>query len=214
MAAPAQPRLYHITHVDNLPAILAAGGLKPDAAMIAQGGLASTIGMGSIKQRRLGLPVKCHPGDSVGACVPFYFCPRSIMLYLIHCANHPDLTYRGGQGPIVHLEADLHETVAWAAANGKRWAFSLSNAGAYYTEFRDRLDQLGEVDWTAVTATDFRDAQVKEGKQAEFLVQDIFPWQLVRRIGVMDALVYGQVVRALSGAAHRPAVEVRREWYF
>jgi hypothetical protein len=45
-------------------------------------------------------------------------------------------------------------------------------------------------------------------------VQDVFPWQLVRRIGVFDALVYGQVVRALSGAPHRPAVEVRREWYF
>lgn len=147
MAAPAQPKLYHITHVDNLPAILAAGCLKSDAAMVAEGGPASTIGMSGIKQRRLGLPAKCHSGDSVGAYVPFYFCPRSIMLYLIHCANHPDLTYRGGQGPILHLEADLHESVAWAAANGKRWAFSLSNAGAYYTEFRDRLDQLGEVDW-------------------------------------------------------------------
>ncbi|MBL0168454.1 MAG: DUF4433 domain-containing protein [Propionivibrio sp.] len=214
MAVPAQPKLYHITHVDNLPAIVAAGCLRSDAAMIDQGGPASTIGMGSIKQRRLGLPVKCHPGDSVGAYVPFYFCPRSIMLYLIHCANHPDLAYRGGQGPIVHLEADLHETAAWAAANGKRWAFSLSNAGAYYTEFRDRLDQLNEVDWEAVAAPDFRDAPVKEGKQAEFLVQDFFPWQLVRRIGVIDALVYGKVVRALSGTPLRPAVEVHRDWYF
>lgn len=214
MAVPEKPKLYHITHVDNLPAILAAGCLRSDAAMINQGGPASTIGMGNIKQRRLGLPVKCHPGDSVGAYVPFYFCPRSIMLYLIHCANHPDLAYRGGQGPIVHLEADLHETAAWAAANGKRWAFSLSNAGAYYTEFRDRLDQLNEVDWEAVAATDFRDSQVKEGKQAEFLAQDFFPWQLVRRIGVIDALVYGKVVRALSGTPQRPAVEVHRDWYF
>lgn len=214
MSVPAQPKLYHITHVDNLPAILAAGHLKSDAAMINQGGPASAIGMSNIKQRRLGLPVKCHPGDSVGAYVPFYFCPRSIMLFLIHCANHPELSYRGGQGPILHLEADLHEAVAWAAANGRRWAFSLSNAGAYYTEFRDRLEQLDEVDWEAVAANDFRDAPVKEGKQAEFLVQDFFPWQLVRRIGVIDASVYGQVVRALSGAPHRPTVEVRREWYF
>ena len=214
MAVPEKPKLYHITHADNLPAIVAAGCLRSDAAMIDQGGPASTIGMGSIKQRRLGLPVKCHPGDSVGAYVPFYFCPRSIMLYLIHCANHPDLTYRGGQDPIVHLEADLHDAAAWAAANGKRWAFSLSNAGAYYTEFRERLDQLNEVDWEAVAATDFRDSQVKEGKQAEFLVQDFFPWQLVRRIGVIDALVYGKVVHALSGTPQRPAVEVHRDWYF
>lgn len=214
MAIPAQPKLYHITHVDNLPAILAAGGLQSDAAMIAQGGPAATIGMSGIKQRRLDLPVKCHPGDNVGGYVPFYFCPRSIMLFLIHCANHPELTYRGGQGPILHLEADLQEVVAWAAAQGRRWAFSLSNAGAYYTEFRNQLEQLDEVDWAAVAATDFRDAQVKEGKQAEFMVREFFPWQLVRRVGVIDAHVYGQVLRAVSSAPHRPAVEVRREWYF
>lgn len=214
MPVPARPMLYHISHVDNLPAILAAGGLRSDAAMLAAGGPAASIGMGAIKQRRLALPVKCHPGDMVGGYVPFYFCPRSIMLFLIHCANHPELAYRGGQGPILHLEADLREAAAWAEAQGRRWAFSLSNAGAVYTEFRNRLDQLDEVDWAAVAATDFRDAQVKEGKQAEFLVRDFFPWHLVRRIGVIDAGIYGQVLHALSGAAHRPAVEVRREWYF
>ena len=104
MTVPAQPKLYHITHVDNLPDILAAGGLWSDAAMIAQGGPTASIGMSNIKQRRLGLPVKCHPGDHVGDYVPFYFCPRSIMLYLIYCANHLDMTYKGGQTAILHLE--------------------------------------------------------------------------------------------------------------
>jgi hypothetical protein len=211
---PGHPRLYHITHVDNLPSILAGGGLWSDAAMIARGGPAASIGMGNIKQRRLGLPVKCHSGDHVGDYVPFYFCPRSIMLYLIHRANHAELAYQGGQGPIVTLEADLQETVAWADGEGRRWAFSLSNAGALYTEFRNRLDQLGEVAWEAVASTDFRSQQVKEGKQAEFLVRDFFPWSLVRRIGVQSASVLALVARALSGSAHRPVVEVRRDWYY
>ena len=92
--------------------------------------------MSSIKQRRLSLPVKCHPGNCVGDYVPFYFCPRSVMLYLIYRGNHPELTYRGGQGPIIHLEADLSAVVAWANENGRRWAFTLSNAGAVYTQFR------------------------------------------------------------------------------
>jgi len=214
MTVRAQPKLYHITHVDNLPAILAAGGLWSDAAMNAQGGPAATIGMGGIKQRRLGLPVKCHPGDHVGDYVPFYYCPRSIMLYLIYCANHPEMTYKGGQGPILHLEANLHEVVQWGVQQGRRWAFSLSNAGAYYTEFRKDLGQLDEIDWAAVAAADFRNSQVKEGKQAEFLLHEFFPWHLVRRIGVMDATVYGKVVNATQNATHRPVVEVRREWYY
>ena len=211
---PANLKIYHITHADNLAAILTAGGLRSDAAMIRLGGPATSIGMGNIKQRRLDLPVKCHAGDCVGDYVPFYFCPRSIMLYLIHRANHSELAYRGGQQPILHLEADLNEAVAWAHVQGRRWAFSLSNASTLYTEFRARLDQLNEVDWAAVTSWDFRDALIKEGKQAEFLLLEFFPWNLVRRIGVMDNGIYGNVARAIVGAAHKPALEVRREWYF
>lgn len=183
-SAPANPKIYHITHVDNLPSILVDGGLISDAAMIARGGPAAAVGISSIKQRRLRLPVDCHPGTFVGDYVPFYFCPRSIMLYVIHCANHPELIYRGGQGPIIHLEADLHAAVAWANAKGRRWAFSLSNAGAAYASFRCSLSDLGEVAWAAVDSFDFRSASVKEGKQAEFLVHESFPWDLVTRIGV------------------------------
>jgi hypothetical protein len=213
-AIPIRPRIYHITHVDNLPSILADGGLWSDAAMIARGGPAAFIGMSSIKQRRLGLPVRCHPGDRVGDYVPFYFCPRSIMLFLIHCANHPELAYTGGQEPILHLEADLQKTVAWADAGHRRWAFSLSNAGAVYTQFRNRVDQLDEVDWDAATARDFRDSSVKEGKQAEFLVHDLFPWHLVERIGVRSASILNRVRRILSGSSHQPVVEVRQDWYY
>lgn len=110
---PAQPKIYHITHVDNLPGIIADGALVSDAAMMARGGPVAPIGMSSIKMRRVHeLEVHSHPGSRVGEYVPFFFCPRSIMLFVIHRANHPELTYRGGQGPIVHLEADLQEVVA------------------------------------------------------------------------------------------------------
>ncbi len=210
---PAQPKIYHIVHVDRLASIIADGHLWCDAVMIQRQAAGTTIGMNAIKARRLVLPVKCHQGDHVGDYVPFYLCPRSIMLYVIHCANHPELAYRGGQGPIVHLEADLHAAVAWSEAN-RRWAFTLSNAGAYYTEFRAQLDQLGDIDWDAVGARDFRSAEVKEGKQAEFLVQQSFPWHLVERVGVMSAAVAQQAANAMAGAAHRPIVQILRDWYF
>lgn len=214
MTVPARPKIFHITHVDNLPGILADGGLLSDAALIARNANVAGIGMSSIKQRRLTLPVVCHPGDHVGDYVPFYFCPRSIMLFLIHCKNHAELTYRGGQEPIVHLELDLQDVANWAVANGRRWAFTLSNAGAFYAEFRSRLDQLGEIDWNAVGSTDFRSQAVKEGKQAEFLVHGFVPWGLVARIGVQSATIAGQVGVAISSAAHRPPVDVLAGWYY
>lgn len=213
MPIPNQPKIYHIVHVDNLASICGDGCLWSDSVMV-QRQSGTVIGMGSIKQRRLALSVSCHPQTFVGEYVPFYFCPRSIMLFVIHCANHPELAYRGGQQPIIHLEADLNQVVQWAEANGRRWAFSLSNAGAVYTQFRSELAQLDEINWDAVAARDFRPADVKEAKQAEFLVQQSFPWHLVERIGVHSQGIAQRVYAAMNGAGHRPSVEIRREWYY
>jgi hypothetical protein len=213
MPVPAQPKIYHIVHVDNLASIVADGCLWSDAVMV-QRQSGTVIGMGSIKQRRLCLPVSCHQGTKVGEYVPFYFCSRSIMLYVIHCANHPELAYRGGQQPIVHLEADLHAVTQWADADGRRWAFSLSNAGAVYAQFRTGLDKLNEINWAAVAARDFRPADIKEGKQAEFLIEQAFPWHLVERIGVFSQGYVQPVSQAMQSAAHRPRIEIRREWYY
>ena len=212
---PAQPKIYHITHVDNLAVIATERSLLSDAAMLERDGPSVTIGMLVIKKRRVEeIAVPCHPGTMVGDYVPFYFCPRSVMLYLIHRANHPDLNYRGGQGPIVHLEADLHEVVEWAKRKDRRWAFSLSNAGSYYVEIRDDLDQIDEINWAAVAETDFRSSDVKEGKQAEFLVHESFPWKLVRRIGVYSADIKARAEASLAHATHRPPVEILRNWYY
>ena len=219
MAVPDRPKLYHIVHVDRLPSIIADGGLLSDAAVLAEARPGTTIGMGSIKARRLNeLVLQSHPGLHVGECVPFYFCPRSIMLYLISCQNHPEMTYRGGQGPIVHLEADLQDAVDWAEENERRWAFTLSNAGAYYFEDRSDLADLDEINWEAVAATRWSGQNVsrslKEGKQAEFLVEEEFPWHLVERIGVLSNAVAQQVTAAMQGSQHRPTVELCRNWYY
>ncbi len=110
--------------------------------------------------------------------------------------------------------ADLEATVAWADTQGRRWAFSTSNAGSYYTPFYADLGSLDKIDWAAVASSDFRDALVKEGKQAEFLVQESFPWHLVEEIGVLDSATEARVRSSLQGEAHQPPVRVRRMWYF
>lgn len=153
---PAQPKIYDITHVDNLPRIIADGRLLSDATIAAQGGPAVVFGMSEIKRERIEeLDVACHPGTKVGDYVPFFFCPRSVMLYVLHRGDNPELTYHGGQDPIVHLEADLCEVIAWADKQRRLWAFSLSNAGAFYAQFRSRLDELNQLNWEATAATDF-----------------------------------------------------------
>lgn len=207
---PESPKIYHIVHVDRLASI-AANGLWCDAEVIRREPPGTTIGMNAIKQRRLTeLTLSTHPG--LGQCVPFYFCPRSIMLYLIYQGNHADLLYRGGQPPIIHIEADLRRTVEWALAQGLRWAFTLSNAGARYFEDRDDLNRLDEIDWNAVNARNW--SGCKEGKQAEFLIERRFPWELVSRIGVLSRQTYDQVLTLRQQLGHKPVVETKPEWYY
>lgn len=213
-AVPAHPKIYHIVHVDRLASIVADGHLWCDAEVIKRGSAGTTIGMSSIKQRRLTSSLASHPGLMVGGCVPFYFCPRSIMLFIISRANHPELTYHGGQGPIVHLECDLKEVIAAADKHQRRWAFTLSNAGSTYFEDRADVSRLSEIDWTAVQSNIWSASAIREPKQAEFLVERSFPWRLVSRLGALSPEIAHRASIAMGDAKHRPPIEIHREWYY
>lgn len=218
MTVPAHPKIYHILHVDRLPSVLADGYLWCDAEVQRFDPGGTNIGLSNIKHRRLHENVlQSHPLLKVGDCVPFYFCPRSIMLFLIHRRNE-ELAYRGGQEPIIHLQADLRESIAWAEENEKRWAFTLSNAGSYYFEDRADLAQLGEINWEAVQTDRWSgngiSRSIKEGKQAEFLIEHSFPWHLVERIGVASRAIFQQVHSTLVEKTHRPQVDICSNWYY
>lgn len=212
MPVPAQPKIYHIAHVDRLPHIIAAGYLYSDAHMQTQQGVGTTIGMSKIKARRLTLGLSSHPALRVGDCVPFYFCPRSVMLYLFYQNNDSELTYRGGQDPIVHLEANLYAVTAWADQNQKRWAFTSSNAGSSYFDDYCNIAELDKINWNIIEANYWRGHQ--EEKQAEFLLEDEFPWTLVERIGVKSDAIQQQVNLMLREAAHKPPATVIPGWYY
>ena len=214
MPHPLNPKIYHIVHVDKLEAIAADGYLWSDTELALLPVTGTVIGMSNIKARRMNeLELNSHPGLFVGQCVPFYFCPRSVMLFLIHRQN-AQLTYRGGQGPIVHLVADLYAVIAWAQAYAQRWAFTLTNAGSRY--FVDRCDvaHLNEINWDAVQTSQWSGSPTKEQKQAEFLIERRFPWHLVEEIAVIDQATGHKAVHAIAGVAHRPSVQIRPSWYY
>ena len=96
---PDEPKIYHIVHVDRLASIVADGRLRCDAEIARTGAPGTTIGMNDIKRRRLTKTLNSHPGLYVGDCVPFYFCPRSIMLYVIYMGNHPESDRAGITDP-------------------------------------------------------------------------------------------------------------------
>ncbi len=64
----------------------------------------------------------------------------------------------------------------------------------------------------AVQAVDWRNC--RDDKQAEFLIEKQFPWELVSRIGLRTQQVRDQVNEMLQAASYKPQVEIKTEWYY
>jgi hypothetical protein len=209
--------IYHITHISNLKGMIADGCIWSDREVANADRDRVVIGYGHIKQRRLEeLHVHCHPGTKVGDYVPFYFCPRSPMLFKIN-RRDADLTYSGGQDRIIHLVSSIKRAVK--AAHDRPWAFSDNNAGAYYTQFSEDLSQLATfVNWDAVNARWWSgpgiDPAIMSKKMAEFLVHHSFPLTAFHQIGVISLEVASEVEAIVSEAGLEMDVVVKRDWYY
>ncbi|MBO6085228.1 MAG: DUF4433 domain-containing protein [Acetobacter sp.] len=214
MSIPNQQKIYHIVHVNNLKSISDDCFIFSYSEIQNRQSFVSIIGIEDIKQRRLSLPVLCNPDTYVGEYVPFNFCPRSVMLYIIHKGNTPNLTYKDGQDPIIHLQADLHTVLQWAEKNSIQWAFSSLNAGTRYAQFYNEIQDFEALNWEAIETTDFRDQTIKYAKQAEFLIYHAFPFELVEKIGVYSEEIAKQVNAIIKPMNSCPKVEICKAWYF
>ncbi len=204
----ANRRIFHITHVDNLPGIIEMERLWCDMQRIAQGFANTNIGYSHIKARRMAHPVTVSEGGTLGNYVPFNFCPRSVMLYVVSQGHE---NYEEGQEPIIHLVSSIDSILA----SGRPWMFTDRHAELFYAEQYDSLDDLGHVDWTVMPERYWGgDPDKKEKRQAEFLVNDWCPWPVIEEIAVINQVVKDKVEAALVNSAHKPPVQIRRNWYY
>lgn len=144
--------------------------------------------------------------------VPFYFAPRSPMLYTIYKGNVEG--YEQGQRPVVHLVSAVEDAVAL----GKPWCFTDGHAEMAFSRFFDDLKDLDKIDWSVMKSKMWNDTDAqpdrKRKRQAEFLVHDFFPWSAIGAIGVIDADVESEVLNLIGKNPHQPQVVVKRNWYY
>lgn len=207
---PEDRRLLHFTHVRHLPTIVGSG-LLADTTVDRL--LTHEIGDREIKSMRRSLPVTRPPGGHPCDYVPFYFAPRSPMLYKIAIGGVQH--YQDGQDPLVYLVT----TVGDVCAAGLRWVFSDGNCGARLTRYHDDLGELDTaVDWPLQEAARWNstadDPNRATRRAAEFLVHRAAPWRLVRMVVVRNAATAAIVMATIERAEHRPTVVVRPGWYY
>jgi hypothetical protein len=199
--------LFHITHVDNLASIVSSG-LLCDTRVASGAVTATTIGNTSIKNRRLWWTLNLPDRPVVGDFVPFYFCPRSVMLYQVHFGH---AAWKGGQDHVVHLVSRLSRVVA----SRRRIVFTDSNAATKYAVPSEDLSTLDvTIDWKVMPLVQWSGSPTKERRQAELLVHDFVPWAAIERVVVMSNSIASAVTRIMRGAAHQPLVTVDPTWYY
>jgi hypothetical protein len=209
---PRQPKIYHITHIDNLHSIVAAEGLWCDARRVEYGFAHRNIAYRHIKESRMARPVPVSAQGTLADYVPFYFAPRSPMLYAINKGLVKDCP--DGQKPVLHLVASVEA----ATTCGRQWCFTDRHAVLGIAKFHDDHDDLDEIDWPLMQSKFWHnidaDPTRKERRQAEFLVYQSFPWSCIHKIGVYNKGIAQTVETIISQAAHKPDVCVEPKWYY
>ena len=152
-------------------------------------------------------PVLVAADGTLGQYVPFNFCPRSVMLYVVS-QGHQD--YSGGQQPIIHLVSSMQKAIA----TGSPWFFTDRHADLGYAQQFASLEGLEQIDWVMPLRQWGGNTETKEKRQAEFLLHDWCPWTAITGIAVINDTIAEQVQRIIAGADHRPQVTVRRDWYY
>lgn len=204
--------LYHFTHVDHLESII-RNGLVGDTAAQSAGVIRHEAGNRGIKDDRRRARVPLPPGGVVADFVPFYFAPRSPMLFAIARGNVPE--YGEGQDPLVYLVS----SVELLLEHGHHLLFTRRNAVLATAEFTDDPDSLPtHVDWPLMQARYWADT-IEDGdrrarRMAECLVRGPLRATDFIGIGVRTAGMVGRVGEVLTTLDCVLPVRHRPDWYF
>lgn len=212
MTTPQNGLLFHFTHVENLPSII-AHGLRSDSVVRAAGALKVEVGEDRIKAARRFRPVPVPPGGVVADYVPFYFAARSPMLYTIQRGNVAG--YQGGQDSIVYLVSKISMMLDGGCAA----VFTDRNAYYPYAKFfPDARSAYDEVDWPLMNARMWKNTDTEldrmERRMAEMLVHDEVPFPLIVEIAARSEATLVRVSDLLASVEHQPKLAVRTDWYF
>ena len=205
--------IMHFTHLKNLPGIFAAGCLQADSLVDRRSALKVEAADLDIKAARKRVQVPLAPYGCVADYVPFYFAPRSPMLYKL--AKGSVANYTGGQDALVYLVSSAEKV----ASSGASFLFSDGNCASAVTQYASDLTLLeSTVDWEVMKAYMWAntadDPDRKRRRMAEFLVHQRLPVSCLAEITVRHDTMKQQVNQLL--AAHRIdlPVRVRPDWYF
>ncbi len=214
-------KLFHITHVGNLESILSDGNLYPKNAIKAE--KIHTIANEDVQRRRAATLVPLPPAGNLHDYVPFYFAPRSPMLFCNYKGTHADAS---PQEEIIYLC-----TTAQNVAANHQYLFYDRHAILTHAQSFNQLSDLEEIEWSLFFEPPTLDGFSKywqdrsdaahptwiyrmEVRQAEFLVHQQLDIEAIETIAVSNRTMKEAVEATLQAHGSELKVLIKPEWYY
>lgn len=207
----ARGLLFRITHVGNVPWLLrhglhAANGQVTDPNFIA-------IGNPDLIDKRTRRAVPLSPGGTLSDYVPFYFTPKSPMLYNIK-TGYNGITKRPNDDIAILVSSCQH-----MAARGVTMLYTDRHAYTMTATWTsDASDLATLLDWDILRRHDFARSDSYPDKmeryQAEALAHRHVPPEALLAIGCASDHVCAAIQQAAQTAGAAVQVFSRSGWYF
>lgn len=202
--------IFRITHVDNVPWLLANGVQCRSSDRVDPNYV--NIGNPDLIEKRRTRTVPIPPGGTLSDYVPFYFTPLSPMLYNIKTGYNGIV--RRPMDDVAILCTSLHTLVD----RGIPFVFSDRHAYLAMARFSSSLADLTRIDWDILQGRDFardpEDPEKMERYQAEALVHRELPCEALHGIICATEGRRTQIADQVALAGHTYQVVVRRNMFF
>lgn len=138
--APYPTPIFHMLTIESFKNVLRYGGLLCRNLLISQKIRCDDISCGNIQERRHKICVSNPPGGTLHDYVPFYFAPRSPMLYTLMRGN-----IRSGfdQKDAIYLVTSAQKV----AATGMEYVFYNAHAIMALANCFNTLNDLDKINW-------------------------------------------------------------------
>lgn len=164
---------YRITHIHNLPHLLKCGLVTKHHTEAKKEFV--PIGNPEIIDVRTNAAVRIDDYGNIGDYVPFYFTPRSMMLFNIITGYYAPIVPKRSREEILVIRCLIDDL----AQSNNRFFFTDGQANDFATNHYNNLKDLDKIDWDNIQNSKFDksdgDYDRPRRYQAEFLVHHQVP---------------------------------------
>lgn len=203
---------YRICHIDNLRHLLNVGMCSKYHPLADPNFV--RIGNIEIINARDTTDVQIAGYGKVGEYVPFYFTPRSIMLYNIVTGHRAPKVPKVPRENILVIRCLIEQLAKCGRYFFTDGQANVSNGTNHFHDLKD----LDKIDWAIIQTSSFSkstdDLDRARRYQAEFLVHDHVPVSAVESIVVYNKFAQARVEAQLKELQKDLSVQIIRNYFF